>query len=172
MLRFATKLASPYGTLAIIVDDQQRLTQLHFVKDQRPGAAKLLVESLAPGAVWSAGQCEEAALQLKEYFEHQRKVFDLPLALHGSEFQQLAWAMMQAIPFGQVRTYGELARELGFPNGARAVGRACATNPVAIVVPCHRVVGSQGQLTGYAGGIGVKDALLVHEGVRAPLLFE
>jgi methylated-DNA-[protein]-cysteine S-methyltransferase len=171
VLRFATKFASPVGVLAIVVDELQQLTHIYFVRSPQPGAAREAVQRIAPGAVWSRGQCEAVTTQLREYFAHQRKQFDLPLAPAGSPFQQRVWQLLQAIPYGETRTYGELARALGAPKGAQAVGRANATNPVPIVIPCHRVVGSHGQLTGYGGGLPAKDALLIHEGVRGPWLF-
>jgi methylated-DNA-[protein]-cysteine S-methyltransferase len=169
--RFATKLTVPMGQLAVIVDERQRVTHLYFVKDPTPGGAARLVDRVAPGAVWSLGQCEPAVQQLTEYFQHRRRSFDLPLAPEGGEFQQQVWALLQQIPFGQTRSYGQLATQLGLANGARAVGRANATNPISIIIPCHRVIGSTGKLTGYAGGLDVKDALLRHEGVLEPLLF-
>jgi methylated-DNA-[protein]-cysteine S-methyltransferase len=168
---YATKLDSPFGMLVLIADELARLTHLQFVTEHATGSAKLLVEKLVSDVLWSHGHFDVVISQLNEYFHHQRKSFDLPCAARGSEFQRRVWQHIRTIPFGQVETYGEIALALGMRNGARAVGRASATNPLAIVVPCHRVVGSKGQLTGYAGGLAVKDSLLVHEGVRAPLLF-
>lgn len=106
----------------------------------------------------------EAARQLREYFDGGRRSFELPLSPRGTAFQRDVWKRLQAIPFGAVRSYGELARELGHPSASRAVGAANGRNPLAVVVPCHRVIGSDGSLTGYAGGIGVKRWLLAHEG--------
>lgn len=107
----------------------------------------------------------EAARQLVDYLAGHREEFDLPLAPEGTVFQTRVWARLATIPRGTVTTYGEIARELGSPRGAQAVGRAVGTNPLSIVVPCHRVVSSTGELTGYAGGIDTKRALLVLEGV-------
>jgi methylated-DNA-[protein]-cysteine S-methyltransferase len=104
-----------------------------------------------------------AAQQLREYFEGRRRIFDLPLLAAGSAFQQRAWACLRAIPFGQTRSYGEQARALAQPSAARAVGGANARNPIGIIVPCHRVIGSDGSLTGYAGGEAAKSWLLEHE---------
>ena len=172
MLLFATKLNSPFGLLAIVVDEQQRLCALHFVTDPTPGAAKRVVDRIAPDAVWNAAQCEPVVTQLKEYFDHRRKQFSLALALDGTPFQLSVWHALLAIPYGQTTTYGALAKQLGLSIGAaRAVGRANATNPVSIVVPCHRVLGCTGGLTGYAGGLSIKEALLAHEGVLAGRLW-
>ncbi|MHB8188271.1 MAG: methylated-DNA--[protein]-cysteine S-methyltransferase [Dermatophilaceae bacterium] len=101
-----------------------------------------------------------AADQLDAYFAGDLTRFDLPLAPRGSEFQQRVWAALQEIPYGRTESYGELARRIGSPGGARAVGLANGKNPIGIVIPCHRVVGSDGSLTGYGGGIDRKKQLL------------
>ncbi|MBX9295145.1 methylated-DNA--[protein]-cysteine S-methyltransferase [Chromobacterium vaccinii] len=105
----------------------------------------------------------EVARQLAEYQAGERQNFDLPLAPLGTPFQQKVWAALRAIPYGHTVSYGELALALGAPDGARAVGRANATNPIALIVPCHRVLGADGSLTGYAGGLPLKAALLRFE---------
>ena len=105
----------------------------------------------------------EAVLQLEEYFAGTRHEFDLPLDPVGTEFQQAAWAELRKIPFGETISYGEQARRLGDPNKSRAVGAANGRNPLSIVVPCHRVVGAKGELTGFAAGLDVKEWLLGHE---------
>ncbi|KJH65838.1 methylated-DNA--[protein]-cysteine S-methyltransferase [Chromobacterium violaceum] len=105
----------------------------------------------------------EVARQLAEYQAGDRQTFDLPLAPQGTPFQQKVWAALREIPYGRTVSYGELARALGNPDGARAVGRANATNPIALIVPCHRVLGADGSLTGYAGGLPLKAALLRFE---------
>ena len=103
---------------------------------------------------------EEAARQLAEYFRGARKVFDLPLRPIGTEFQLRVWRALREIPFGETRTYGDIARRLGRPGAARAVGMANHRNPLPVFIPCHRVVGANGALTGYAGGLMRKRALL------------
>ena len=105
-----------------------------------------------------------AARQLKEYFAGQRRDFDLPLRMAGTEFQQRVWRELTKIPFGETRSYGQLAKRLSNPNGSRAVGLANGRNPIAIIVPCHRVIGADGSLTGFGGGIERKEWLLSHEG--------
>jgi methylated-DNA-[protein]-cysteine S-methyltransferase len=104
--------------------------------------------------------------QLQEYFQGQRQAFSLPLAPPGTPFQQRVWQELQRIPFGTTLTYRELAQRLGMPQAARAVGHANGRNPLAIVIPCHRLIGSDGQLRGYAGGIALKQRLLQHEGIQ------
>jgi len=104
-----------------------------------------------------------AATQLAEYFAGARRVFDLPLAPRGTGFQQLVWRALAAIPFGETRSYGELARAIGRPAASRAVGAANGKNPLSIIVPCHRVIAASGELTGYAGGLPAKRWLLAHE---------
>ena len=117
------------------------------------------------------GVLAEAARQLEEYFAGERTTFDVPLDLGGTDFQRRVWACLQQIPYGETATYGELARELGSPGAARAVGLANGRNPVSILVPCHRVVGSSGKLVGYAGGLNRKQLLLeLERAAREPRL--
>ena len=99
-------------------------------------------------------------VELNEYFRGERTTFSIPVAPKGTDFQRQVWALLMAIPHGQTRTYGDLARELGDKNKVRAVGLANGANPIAILIPCHRVIGSDGELTGYAGGIERKHRLL------------
>jgi methylated-DNA-[protein]-cysteine S-methyltransferase len=105
----------------------------------------------------------QAVRQLEEYFAGRRRAFDLPLDLRGTPFQVRVWEMLRTIPYGEISTYGDLARQLGRPGASRAVGAANGANPVAIVVPCHRVIGAGGALTGYGGGIERKRFLLALE---------
>ena len=101
-----------------------------------------------------------AATQILEYLEGERTEFDLPLDLRGTPFQRRVWDALLEIPYGETVSYGTLARRLGRPSAARAVGAANGRNPISIVIPCHRVIGRSGDLTGYAGGVGIKKALL------------
>jgi len=103
---------------------------------------------------------EAAAKQLQEYFDGMRKTFDVPIALNGTPFQLSVWNALLQIPYGETRTYGEIAAMIGNPKASRAVGMACNRNPIWILVPCHRVVGKNGALTGFEGGLDVKKALL------------
>lgn len=111
--------------------------------------------SKADQALWERVRC-----QLSQYLAGERRAFDLPLRYEGTEFQRLVWEGLRAIPYGETRGYGELARLIGRPRAVRAVGQACHRNPIAIVIPCHRVVGSKGELTGFGGGIETKKHLL------------
>ncbi|MBJ2139033.1 methylated-DNA--[protein]-cysteine S-methyltransferase [Paraglaciecola chathamensis] len=106
---------------------------------------------------------KEAKQQLSEYFDQQRKAFDLPLAPVGTDFQQNVWQQLSAIPYGETCSYADIAKQLNNPNAVRAVGSANGKNPISIVVPCHRVIGANGTLTGYAGGLTRKAALLTLE---------
>ncbi len=117
----------------------------------------------AGGSGRAAAILAEAVLQLDEYFAGTRREFDLPLDPVGTEFQQAAWAELRKIPFGETISYGEQARRLGDSNKSRAVGAANGRNPLSIVVPCHRVVGANGELTGFAAGLDAKEWLLGHE---------
>lgn len=106
---------------------------------------------------------EQAKQQLAEYFAGQRQVFDLPLRVQGTPFQQRVWAALREIPYGQTRSYKQIAEQIGSPNASRAVGMANNRNPIAILIPCHRVIGADGSLTGYAGGLAAKERLLALE---------
>ena len=108
---------------------------------------------------------DAAEAQLREYFAGTRRTFDLPLAPRGTAFQQRVWAALRAIPYGETRTYGELAAAIGSPSASRAVGMANHHNPIPIVIPCHRVIGANGTLTGYTGGLEIKRKLLALEGI-------
>lgn len=108
----------------------------------------------------------EGRRQLLDYLTGARRTFDLPLRLQGTEFQRRVWEALRAIPYGETRSYGQLAAALGRPKACRAVGMANHNNPIPILVPCHRVVGTDGSLTGYAGGLDLKRRLLELEGVR------
>jgi len=107
---------------------------------------------------------KKTAKQIDEYFNGKRTIFDLPLVLHGTDFQVSVWKSLQKIPFGKTRSYGEIAAAIGNPKASRAVGMANNRNPISIIVPCHRVIGQNGSLTGYAGGLELKQRLLELEG--------
>ena len=140
---------SPLGTLTLM-EENGCLTAVHLERVEPPVGCRPAETPLL----------SRARRQLWEYFEGRRKSFDLPLAPAGTPFQQEVWQLMAQIPYGQTATYGQLAAQAGRPKAARAVGGACHSNPIAIILPCHRVVGSTGTLTGYAGGLPMKEALL------------
>ena len=142
---------SPLGTLSLATDDRGRLTRLSF-------------GSLPAGGVTPAAA--RVAAQLRDYFAGRRQTFEVELAPHGTPFQLAVWEELCRIPYGQTITYAELARRIGKPNAVRAVGAANGANPIAIIVPCHRVIGTNGKLTGYGGGVHNKQWLLALEGRR------
>jgi methylated-DNA-[protein]-cysteine S-methyltransferase len=148
-------VGSPIGPLTLVAAGG-RLVAL-YMDDQRhrPGAGELGEPGLA-----SDGPFAAAAAQLSAYFAGQLTEFDLPLAPSGTQFQQRVWAALQQIPYGRTWSYGELARQIGSPAASRAVGLANGKNPIALVIPCHRVIGSDGSLTGYGGGLDRKRFLL------------
>lgn len=128
------------------------------------GIRKIAISSECSGSEkHSTPLLEKAETQLKEYFSGKRKEFDLPLDPEGTEFQKKVWQQLQSVPFSETRSYLSLARDLGDPNAIRAVAAANGKNPLWIVIPCHRIIGSDGSLTGYAGGLWRKKWLLDHE---------
>ena len=140
---------TPIGLLKI-AEDGGAITEIRLAEDSLPPDVELRETPLLI----------EAKRQLTEYFGGRRKLFDLPLAPKGTPFQKAVWAEMCRIPYGETRTYGQLAAAVGKPKASRAVGGACHCNPIAILQPCHRVVGSTGKLTGYAYGVEMKQYLL------------
>jgi methylated-DNA-[protein]-cysteine S-methyltransferase len=153
-----TTINSPVGEL-LLVGDETALHGLHF-----PGRHPLAAEYRPAREPFAA-----AREQLEQYFDGERRAFDLPLALHGPAFHRRVWDALLDIPYGATRSYGAIAAQLGEPDAARAVGFANGRNPVAIVVPCHRVIGADGSLTGYGGGLPRKRTLLDLEAGRLAL---
>jgi len=143
---------SPVGEL-LIAADEEAVRMIGFREGRHPG-------KVAEGWRRGGALVAEAGRQLDEYFEGRRRGFELPLAPSGTPFQLRAWRALQSIPYGATRSYGEQARAMGQPRAVRAVGAANGRNPIAIVVPCHRVIGGDGRLTGYGGGLDVKQYLL------------
>jgi methylated-DNA-[protein]-cysteine S-methyltransferase len=141
---------SPIGELMLCGDDAS-LTALHL-----PG------HWAKPGAGWRRDDARfaDVARQLEEYFAGERTVFDVPLVLDGTAFQRRVWGALRDIPYGTTISYGELARRIGQPSASRAVGLANGRNPISVIVPCHRVIGADGTLTGYGGGLERKQLLL------------
>ena len=159
---FHARIASPLGEL-VVTSDGVALTSVRF-----EGHAHMEPLSAHSRRDDAAAPLAEARRQLAAYFGRELRAFALPLAPRGSEFQRKVWAALCEIPFGATSSYGALARRLGAPNHARAVGHANGRNPLSIFVPCHRVVGAGGALTGYAGGASRKRWLLAHEGAMRP----
>ena len=159
---------SPVGPLTLAADRAGALVYLGF-QDNEPRPR--ILERLDREGLLGTDPVPLAAveIQLDAYFRGTRRTFDLPLAPRGTPFQQRVWAELQRIPFGTTISYGELARRLGNPLLTRAVGTANGANPIGIIIPCHRVIGADGSLTGYAGGLPMKQALLSHEGALAPV---
>ena len=151
-------IPSPVGTLTLIASDHGlRAALTAGERDGRVPLSGPLHEDPEHPVI------AEAARQLDEYFAGERTTFDLPLDPEGTDFQQAVWQVLREIPYGETISYGEQARRLGDPRKARAVGAANGRNPISIIVPCHRVIGASGDLTGYAGGLEVKRSLLALE---------
>jgi methylated-DNA-[protein]-cysteine S-methyltransferase len=149
---FYTRFDSPIGEL-LAVGDGQALYGLYMQEGRTAATVRsgweMADEPLAP-----------VAAQLEEYFAGRRRAFDVPLAMAGSPFERRVWQALQEIPYGETASYGEIARRVAEPAAARAVGVANARNPIAVIVPCHRVIGADGSLTGYGGGLERKRLLL------------
>jgi len=153
--RMHVVLPSPIGALTVVADDGKIVALYMDAQQHRPDDDSLG----APGDP-SAQPFAAASLQLAAYFAGELTAFDLPLAPAGTEFQRSVWAALQTIPYGQTWSYSQVADKIGRPAAVRAVGLANGRNPVAIVIPCHRVIGSDGSLTGYGGGLDRKRFLL------------
>ena len=155
---YRRNIDTPYGAMQLAIDEAGALAELRL-----PNRAKG-AEALSLPGVAQAG-LTVARKQLEEYFAGNRRDFELRLAPHGTPFELRVWERLSRIPYGVTISYGDISTEFGLSNGARAVGRANGANPIAIVIPCHRVIGSDGTLTGYGGGLPLKRALLELEGV-------
>ena len=163
MKTFHTTYESPVGPL-LLMSDGTSLTGLHTDNDKHRPAVRpdwIRDDNVPPFA--------QAKAQLRDYFDGRRSEFDLPLAPQGTEFQKTVWRELRNIPFGETISYAELARRIGRPTASRAVGHSNARNPISIIVPCHRVIGADNSLTGYAGGLDRKRALLALEARKAGL---
>jgi methylated-DNA-[protein]-cysteine S-methyltransferase len=148
-------MPSPVGKL-LLVADEEGLLEIAFAE----GRTAPVVD---PAWTSGGGMLREPVRQLEAFFAGQLRDFDLPLKPRGTAFQQRVWKLLRAIPFGETISYGELARRAGNPAASRAVGLANGSNPIAIVIPCHRVIGSNGKLTGYGGGLKNKRWLIDFE---------
>lgn len=149
------KIRTRFGTFAAFVDEDGRLVEFLLNASD--------AEKSRPGAARDQKAITHVSRQVEEYCSGNRRKFDLELAGRGTAFQRAVWSALVKIPFGTTTSYGALAAALGRPNSARAVGHANGSNPIGLIVPCHRVIGSDGSLTGYGGGLPLKRALLAHE---------
>ncbi|MGF6767908.1 methylated-DNA-[protein]-cysteine S-methyltransferase [Paraburkholderia sp. GAS199] len=148
---------SPVGKLTLVASASALVAILW--EKERPGRVRLgsMVEASDDATLL------EVERQLGQYFKGERNKFDVPLQFIGTEFQKKVWSALLEIPYGETRTYGEIAVKIGNPKAVRAVGAANGRNPISIIAPCHRVIGSSGELTGFAGGLDTKETLLVLE---------
>jgi methylated-DNA-[protein]-cysteine S-methyltransferase len=153
-------IETPFATFAAWVDERGRLVRFNL---SAKGAAQVDV-----GAVHDEHAIAQVRKQVEEYSRGVRTEFELELAPVGTEFQRAVWSALLEIPFGETRSYGDIARAIGQPKAARGVGSANHANPIGLIVPCHRVIGADGSLTGYGGGLPLKQALLAHEAAHRP----
>ena len=165
MSLYYTTMESPFGRLTLVATPTG-LCRVGLPGEGRDALEEWLTRWAGPEPLEeNPAALSPAVAQLREYFSRLRREFDLLLDLRGTPFQQQVWAELRKVPYGQTVSYGELARRVGRPAAARAVGQAVGANPVPIIVPCHRVVGANGSLVGYGGGLEIKSALLRLEGV-------
>jgi O-6-methylguanine DNA methyltransferase len=172
MHAYLDRIDSPVGPIAIAANGAGALLGLTFLEGPSTLALEQELERDGYHLCDPGGHTAQARRELCEYFAGTRTSFDVPLVLRGSAFQQRVWSELCRIPFGEVRSYGRIAKAIGRPTAARAVGRANATNRIPIIIPCHRVIGADGSLTGFGGGLGLKARLLSLEaaqGVSGPL---
>ncbi len=160
-LRYTT-VDSPIGEL-LLLGDEHAVRGLYMQDGRRP-------TRIAPSWEPSPAPFTDVQRQLSEYFDGRRRAFDLPLVMDGSPFERKVWQALQDIPYGETVSYGEIARRVGRPSAARAVGLANGRNPIAVIVPCHRVIGADGTLTGYGGGLERKRVLLELESGQSCLM--
>jgi len=166
--RFIATRRSPVGNLVALADEEGRIAALGF--GELPRSATRALRGLNGPPLQDEGPFSTLFEQLDAYFAGDLRRFEVSTAAAGSAFQRRVWRALSEVPYGVTVSYGQLAERSGHPGAARAIGSACRTNPIAIVVPCHRVIGASGSLTGYAGGMERKRALLAHEGVTtAPM---
>lgn len=158
---FYTSVESPIGEL-LLLGDGHALQGLYMQEGRKP-------TRVAPQWQRSAAPFTDVEAQLREYFAAERVTFDIRLTLKGTQFERRVWQALQEIPYGETVSYGEIARRVGQPSAARAVGLANGRNPIAVVVPCHRVIGANGTLTGYGGGLERKRLLLELEQGQASM---
>lgn len=161
------RVATPVGEVLLVTDEEGAVRALDFA-DYEARMTRLLARH-APGAVVTGGRAPEAVRgAVERYFRGDLRALDgLKVTTGGTDFQRMVWRALRAIPAGETRTYGQLAAAIGSPRAVRAAGLANGQNPVAVIVPCHRVIGANGALTGYAGGLERKRWLLVHEAAAA-----
>ncbi len=164
MILYTAPFESPFGTLITAVDETGTLCRLILPNGHDYWAREIDRHGFT--TIDDAGRNAVIHSQLDEYFEHKRRQFEIPLRTGGSPFQQKVWTALTTIPYGATISYKQLAEQIGNLAAIRAVGRANGQNPIPIVIPCHRVIGADGSLTGFGGGLPLKEALLTLEGVR------
>jgi len=166
MHAYLDAIESPVGPIAFATDGAGALLGLKFMAGPYTRTLAQELEREGFQILGSGGQTAQARQELGEYFARTRVSFDVPLVLRGTPFQKRVWTELRRIPFGEVRSYAQIATAIGRPTAVRAVGRANGTNRIPLVIPCHRVIGSDGSLTGFGGGLGLKAHLLSFEAGR------
>ncbi len=161
---YTQRYQSPAGEMIVAVDESDAVVRLVFPNEHHRWANEVI--EMRYRTIQDSARCDFVTDQLDEYFQQKRQDFDLPLKPEGTAFQKTVWSALQTIPYGTTVSYKELAEWIGSPESVRAVGRANATNCIPIIIPCHRVIGADGSLTGFGGGLPLKVLLLKLEGVQ------
>src|SRR5918994_7246679 len=163
MKAYLDEIGSPLGLVAFATNEEGALLGLRFREGRRPASLETGLKREGFALSQDEDRTAAAREQLVEYFAGERQSFDLPVARRGSDFQEVVWEELSRIPFGETRTYGQVAETIGWPGEAVEVGSPCAANPLLLGIPCHRLVGADGSLKGYAGGMPLKARLLGFE---------
>jgi methylated-DNA-[protein]-cysteine S-methyltransferase len=162
MKLYTQQFDTPSGDMIVAITEDDVVTRLVFPNEHERWAAEISAKKHS--IIANSPRCDFVVAQLDEYFGGKRSTFTLTVRPDGTLFQRQVWSALQTIPYGATITYKELAERIGNPAAVRAVGRANGTNPIPIIIPCHRVIGADGSLTGFGGGLALKEALLRLEG--------
>ena len=164
MTHYADKYKSPLGNVYYVLDDDGALIWLYLDPASQPTMNEKYLESRFNSLKWNSRKCSHVTRQIDEYFNKKRKRFDLKYRLQGTPFQMQVWNELTRIPYGETVSYGEIAERAGKPGAARAVGQANHNNPIMLIVPCHRCIGSDRKVKGAKLAISIRELLLRHEG--------
>ena len=168
---YADKHRSSFGWVYYVVDEDGAVVWLYLDPESNPSIEENALKGRFENLKWDKNRCSHVTRQVDEYFNNRREVFDLKYKLHGTPFQVRVWNALAKIPYGETVSYGDIARGIENPKAGRAIGQANHNNPIMIVIPCHRCIGSDGKVKGSKGAISVREQLLRHEGAKGVRAF-